>query len=275
MPLFSPLRPLLRTAAPSTRRNASAAAAFLAGSAAYRAFYTSRIAVLATTLGASAFTAGMLAVKSIHPGTGPVDTGPLHRSGHPEDEAALSAGAEMLRANTLYRQLAADPEWQEELEDVPHTLPAERRRTRLMSGTYWGHRKITVNRRFTSKDGKRSKSLLSIGTALCGHPNVVHGGVLATVLDEALGRLAISQFPRGKHAVTARLEVKYRAPTRARDGWFNRHGLVVVTTDVVEMAERKVKVRGDVRDLDGKLLVESEALFVVPKGWQPRPLAEH
>jgi len=41
-----------------------------------------------------------------------------------------------------------------------------------------------------------------------GFPGVVHGGILATVLDETLSRMATAQ---GRWMMTARLEVRYRA----------------------------------------------------------------
>src|SRR5207248_2822290 len=41
-----------------------------------------------------------------------------------------------------------------------------------------------------------------------GFPGVVHGGILATLLDETLSRTATAQ---GRWMMTARLEVRYRA----------------------------------------------------------------
>ena len=41
-----------------------------------------------------------------------------------------------------------------------------------------------------------------------GFPGVVHGGILATLLDETLSRMATAQ---GRWMMTARLEVRYRA----------------------------------------------------------------
>lgn len=41
---------------------------------------------------------------------------------------------------------------------------------------------------FTTADKKESILVLHVGSGLCGHEGVVHGGLLATVLDEALGR---------------------------------------------------------------------------------------
>lgn len=41
---------------------------------------------------------------------------------------------------------------------------------------------------FTSPDKKEAVFVLHVGKGLCGHEGVVHGGLLATVLDESLGR---------------------------------------------------------------------------------------
>ena len=41
---------------------------------------------------------------------------------------------------------------------------------------------------FTTQDKRESVLILHVGDGLCGHEGVVHGGLLATVLDEALGR---------------------------------------------------------------------------------------
>jgi acyl-coenzyme A thioesterase PaaI-like protein len=44
-----------------------------------------------------------------------------------------------------------------------------------------------------------------------GYPGVVHGGIVATMLDEIVGRLAMTEDP-DHFLVTARLEVRYRTP---------------------------------------------------------------
>lgn len=47
---------------------------------------------------------------------------------------------------------------------------------------------------FTSPDKKEAVLVLHVGRGLCGHEGVVHGGLLATVLDEALGRTVRSRL---------------------------------------------------------------------------------
>jgi len=47
---------------------------------------------------------------------------------------------------------------------------------------------------FTSPDKKEAVLVLHVGKGLCGHEGVIHGGLLATVLDEALGRTVRSEL---------------------------------------------------------------------------------
>ena len=260
---------MLRVLCTAPRRYAST----VATAAAAAPLRPLRVLVAATSLGVLTFTFGATSLKSVLPGTGPIDGSPLHAHDSPHNLPALHTGASVLARNATYQRLLASDEWTL-VPDAAETLPLRVRVTKLMAGTLRGHRKITANVCFVHRDGVRAVSLLRIGNALCGHPNVVHGGVLATVADEALGRLAVAQFPDGG-AVTARLEVNYRAPARAVDELFVRDGVVVLEAEVVEVAERKATVKGVLKDEDGKTLVNTKALFVVPRNWRPRPLAEH
>jgi uncharacterized protein (TIGR00369 family) len=48
---------------------------------------------------------------------------------------------------------------------------------------------------------------------VCGAPGVIHGGIQAVLLDEAMGMAArVSAGPDGPWFVTAELELKYRKP---------------------------------------------------------------
>jgi hypothetical protein len=135
-----------------------------------------------------------------------------------------------------------------------------------------------------------------LGRGLCRHDGIVHGGLLVTLLDEALGRnvrvflflgivmiltrcmdgnlKAITNFPE-KVGVTATLSLKYKAPTRADQvcsgalhcllvflptiPHANPHPqFVVMKTHLVSVDGRKARVAGRVETLDGTLLVEAE-----------------
>lgn len=68
--------------------------------------------------------------------------------------------------------------------------------------------------------------LLDVGPALCGFPGVVHGGITATIIDEALGRLAAAALGDGRRPVTANLKILYKKPIKVErhytpPGWDN------------------------------------------------------
>lgn len=100
-------------------------------------------------------------------------------------------------------------------------------------------------------------AFLHLGRSVCGHDGLIHGGLLATVLDETLARTAFYSLPN-KIGVTAHLEIDYRKPVRADQ-------FVVVETRLVEAEGRKAWVQGTMKDLQGNTLVESKALFVEPR----------
>jgi uncharacterized protein (TIGR00369 family)/excisionase family DNA binding protein len=85
-----------------------------------------------------------------------------------------------------------------------------------------------------------------------GWTGTVHGGILATLLDEVL---AWALFQRGIVAVTARLAITYRRPAPVGEplrahGWIERD------------RGRLVEAAGEVRDQTGTLLAEASATFV-------------
>lgn len=98
---------------------------------------------------------------------------------------------------------------------------------------------------------------IHVGRSLCGHDGIIHGGLLATICDEALARTAFVSLP-AKVGVTAKLEVEYKAPTMADQ-------FIVVKTRLVEAKGRKAVVEGVVQDLKGTTLVKSKAIFVQPR----------
>ena len=101
-----------------------------------------------------------------------------------------------------------------------------------------------------------------LGPALCGHPGVVHGGLLATLLDEGLARACFPALPH-KVGVTASLKIDYRVPCPA-----GRY--VVLKAQTTKVDGRKVWAKGWIellgeQDGDGTKLVEAEALYIEPK----------
>jgi acyl-coenzyme A thioesterase PaaI-like protein len=54
---------------------------------------------------------------------------------------------------------------------------------------------IPVQRVFLNKKDNAVVNIVWFGHGVNGWPRVVHGGALATVLDETMGRVALSYFP--------------------------------------------------------------------------------
>lgn len=100
-------------------------------------------------------------------------------------------------------------------------------------------------------------AFVHLGRSLCGHDGIIHGGLLATVLDETLARTSFFNLPN-QVGVTARLEIDYRKPVKADQ-------VIVVETKLIEAKGRKVTVEGVMRNLAGETLVESRAIFVEPR----------
>lgn len=100
-------------------------------------------------------------------------------------------------------------------------------------------------------------AFVHLGRSLCGHDGIIHGGLLATVLDETLARTSFFNLPH-QVGVTARLEIDYRKPVKADQ-------VVVVETKLIEAKGRKVTVEAVLRSLQGETLVESRAIFVEPR----------
>jgi acyl-coenzyme A thioesterase PaaI-like protein len=85
-----------------------------------------------------------------------------------------------------------------------------------------------------------------------GYPGVVHGGLLATLLDETLGRTGLFG---DAWVMTGKLEVRYRAPAPIGvplkvSGWATRR-----RRDAVE-------ARGEVELPDGTVVADARGLFL-------------
>lgn len=101
-------------------------------------------------------------------------------------------------------------------------------------------------------ESRRIRGSFRVGPQFQGATGYLHGGIIATILDEVMGK--VSRF-HGVQAVTAELTVEYLRP-------------VPVDTDlIVEGYEAKRDGRnlyfvGEIRDTSGTLLARSRARFV-------------
>lgn len=93
-----------------------------------------------------------------------------------------------------------------------------------------------------------------------GYPGYVHGGLVSTLLDEAMGW---ATFGRGIWALTGKMETRFRdiVPTNE---------LLTVRARIEKDRGRALEVIGELRDNDGKLLADSKALMFKASGEQAR-----
>ncbi|KAJ7736031.1 Thioesterase/thiol ester dehydrase-isomerase [Mycena maculata] len=215
---------------------------------------------LITGVSIGAYTLGALyppaLISLLHPRPAPP---PPSEPASPESlayAAALEAELQALPAFKAHRSAKDADEWH---ETRPYSMiPEALRADKLTPGALRGPGKLALlPLARVRKDASGSVTFVHLGRGLCGHDGIVHGGLLATLLDEALGRNAFLNLPE-KIGVTATLSLKYKAPTRADQ-------FVVIRTELVEAKGRKVVVSGRVEDLQGVVLVEADALFIQPQ----------
>ena len=91
----------------------------------------------------------------------------------------------------------------------------------------------------------------TLGKAFEGGPGLVHGGVLATIFDHAMGA---AMYLDGHAAMTRSLDVRYTAPTRL-------HVPLKVRTRIDRVEGRRVVVTGEITQ-DQVVTAEAESVFV-------------
>ena len=107
-------------------------------------------------------------------------------------------------------------------------------------------------------------TIFALGKLLSGHPKIAHGGVVATLLDEALGVLInvnvdieqeIDKSWVFSNIMTGYLNTAYRKPVPAP-------GVILIRTWLVKREGRKTVLKGTIEDGKRTVLAESEALFI-------------
>ena len=175
------------------------------------------------------------------------------------DEFCLAVES-YIENHPLARKLRADPAFH---ESKPHMrLPPAQRKHNLTSGTLLGPGKVPVPPLAFTKEGEEVVVLLYLGTDLCGHVGMVHGGMLGTLIDEGLAAACFAALPN-KTGVTANLNINYRNPTKAGS-------YIVLKAKTQKVEGRKAWVEGRIETLGedeepGTVLVEATALYIEPK----------
>jgi uncharacterized protein (TIGR00369 family) len=106
---------------------------------------------------------------------------------------------------------------------------------------------------FEQDDAARCiRGVFRLAPEYAGGPGMAHGGIIATLLDEAMGK--VNRF-RGVRAVTAELNVEYLRPVPVEQEIF-------VEAREIEKNGRNLFHVGEIRSARGEVLARGRARFV-------------
>jgi acyl-coenzyme A thioesterase PaaI-like protein len=106
----------------------------------------------------------------------------------------------------------------------------------------------------------------TFGDGLNAHPSLLHGGVIATILDSTLGNIIVQELdegiPRGP-TYTAQLNIAYKSPVKTPGTIMSQAWIKSVEAD-----GRKIWAEGVISsEVDGKVVIHAraEGLWIVGK----------
>lgn len=126
---------------------------------------------------------------------------------------------------------------------------------------------------YNDSEAQQVFSEVIVANEFNGYPGVVHGGIVAAILDETAGRAIMLNGKLDELFITTRLEVKYHQPTPTGQ-------ILRVIGWIVKRNSRFAHVASEIRLADGTLTAKCEATVARPpqkffdkSGWQKE--AEH
>ncbi len=94
-------------------------------------------------------------------------------------------------------------------------------------------------------------SKFKLSEEYCGYPNVVHGGIIGTILDEAMAKIIIRNEDK---AVTHGMITTYKKPVRPITEY-------EVKSKIISIRRKIIKSKATITDENGKIYAEAEATF--------------
>lgn len=151
---------------------------------------------LAVVSGALAVSVGSYVLGSFYPPELATYINPRAAPAPPEahSPAAIAHTAKLereLHTLPVLLEHRARPDAAEWYETRPYlTIPEDRRVNSLTAGALRGAGRLALPPLVRARnDEKEAVAIVHVGRGLCGHDGIIHGGLLATLMDEALGRI--------------------------------------------------------------------------------------
>ncbi len=95
-----------------------------------------------------------------------------------------------------------------------------------------------------------------------GWDGIVHGGIVSTLLDEAMANLI---YELGYQAVTASIEIRFRKPAPILEP-------LLVYGEVTEVSKRLIRARAHIAQEDGEILATGTSTFMRQRNLAPDSL---
>ncbi|HEV8376033.1 MAG TPA: PaaI family thioesterase [Candidatus Polarisedimenticolia bacterium] len=114
--------------------------------------------------------------------------------------------------------------------------------------------------RCISRDKGRSEYELTIGPDHLNRRGVAHGGVVASLLDSALGASVVSTLTPEEWTGTLELSVQFRDPVRP--------GVVTANGRLARRGKSVAFAEGEIRDAAGKILASAHGVWTI---WPKKP----
>lgn len=102
------------------------------------------------------------------------------------------------------------------------------------------------------KEHQTLKTTFVANPTFQGWDGIVHGGIISTLLDEAMAKLV---YELGYQAVTASLEVRFKNPAPILQPLF-------IYGEIVEVNKRLIEAKSRVVKEDGTILAEGRSTFI-------------
>ena len=98
-------------------------------------------------------------------------------------------------------------------------------------------------------------SLTTVSENYVGFEGIVHGGIIATLLDEIAAWTLIVHIQ--KLCMTQEAKIRYYRPVRINTP-------IVIEGKIIEVGECDVKTMAYIKDMDGNILTECESYWKIP-----------
>jgi uncharacterized protein (TIGR00369 family) len=106
------------------------------------------------------------------------------------------------------------------------------------------------------KEKQTVKTTFVASPVFQGWDGIVHGGILSTLLDEAMATLV---YELGLHAITATMEIKFKKPAPILEP-------LLVYGEVTEVSRRLIRARAHIAKDDGTILAVGISTFMKLRG---------